>query len=369
MAWRGWELGMAGEQVRLIQDRLIRKFQWVRDKYPNLQANGYFDVNTQGAVRDFQLRVGLFASGVADYAMQKRLGLFDTAKATVFTIPGTWAGWNDGPPAWVAWGLDRNRYVQQGVGYSAAGFLTQNPQISYEESRDEGVEETVRLIQMTAAGTPIILIGYSQGADVAVTATSEFLSGGRLESRRNDLKRIITFGSPCRAPGPTLVGNNPPGDGISGTFTPDEFRSITFDYVNNGDMYASSTTLLKFFYTLLTKLELSVDFAMAAIQILGTSVMGGQTGPLGGILSGLFGAAGGGNSIGQVFGAVAPKASSKQVASMASMLTDLPDVVQTIQVALQFQSTQAHTNYHTWPDFGGVSAVRHAVDGLNSVRW
>ena len=54
---------------------------------------------------------------------------------------------------------------------------------------------------------------------------------------------------------------------------------------------------------------------------------------------------------------------------MASMLTDLPDVVKTIQVALQFQSTQAHMNYHTWPDFGGVSAVRHAVDGLNSVRW
>src|SRR5690606_25706585 len=23
--------------------------------------------------------------------------------AVVYTIPGTWAGWNDGPPAWTAW--------------------------------------------------------------------------------------------------------------------------------------------------------------------------------------------------------------------------------------------------------------------------
>lgn len=367
MAWIGWEFGMTGEQVRLIQERLIRKFQWVRDKYPNLQANGFFDANTRDALRDFQLRAGMWASGRGDYATQKRLGLFDTTKAIVYTIPGTWAGWNDGPPAWVAWGLDRNRYQQQGVGYSASGFLTQNVGTSYEESRDEGVEETVRLIGGSAAGTPIILVGYSQGADVAVHVAAEFAAGGRLESRRRDLKRVITFGSPCRAPGPTLMGNNPPGDGISGHFTPTEFRSITYDYVTNGDMYACSTRLLKFFYLLLTKMELTVDFAMAAVQILGTSVLGGQAGVLGGVLGGLFG--GGGNSIGRVFGAVAPKATDAEVESMASMLTDVSDVAQTIRVALQFQSTQAHMNYHSWPDFDGKSAVQHAIDGLNSVRW
>lgn len=370
MAWRGWELGMSGEQVRIIQDRLIRKFQWVRDKYPQLEATGSYDVATRDAIRDFQLRVGMFASGIADWKTQQRLGLFDVPqnKTTVFTIPGTWAGWNDGPPAWVAWGLDKKRFYQQGVGYPAMGFLTPNPNTSYEESRDSGVEETVRLINLLPAKAPIVLIGYSQGADVAVTASREFLPGGRLEGRQGDLKRIITFGSPCRPAGRTLVGNNPPGEGIAGAPTPAEFRSISWDYVTNGDMYASSTKLLRLFYSILTKMELSVDFAVAAIQILGTAVGGSQPGVLGGVLGGLFGTSGS-NSTRRVIDAVAPKATVGQVAALSALVTDIGDVAQTIKVALQFASTGAHMNYHTWPDFEGRSAVQHAIDGLHAARW
>lgn len=369
MSWRGWELGMRGEQVRLMQDLLIRKYQWVRDKYPGLQATGNFDQVTQDALRDFQLRVGMFASGIADWKTQKRLGMFDmpVKKTVVFTIPGTWAGWNDGPPAWVAWGLDKKRYWQQGVGYPAMGFLTPNPQVSYEESRNDGVEETVRLANLLPENTDIVLIGYSQGADVAVTAAREFLPGGRLESRRGNLKRIITFGSPCRAPGPTLVGNNPVGDGIAGSFTPDEFRSITYDYVNNGDMYACSTKMLKLFYSILTKMDLSVEFAVAVMQILGSTIVGVPNSPIGGILGGLFGIPGGG--VAKVTQAVSPGATQSEIASLASILGDLGDVTATLKVVSQFVSTGAHMQYHTWPDFGGRSAVQHAIDGLNAVRW
>jgi pimeloyl-ACP methyl ester carboxylesterase len=248
------------------------------------------------------------------------------------------------------------------------GFLTPNPDISYEESRNAGVVETIRLINTTPVGTPLVLIGYSQGADVAIHVAAQFLPGGQLAGRVKDVKRIITFGSPSRPAGPTLLGNNPPGEGISGFVTPDEFRSITWDYVNNGDMYASSTKLLRLFYSILTKMELSVDFAVAAIQILGTAVGGVQQGVLGGILGGLFGTAGA-NSTSRVINAVAPKATTAQIATLSGLLTDVGDVAQTIKVALQFASTGAHMNYHTWPDFQGKSAVQHAIDGLNAFRW
>lgn len=377
MAWRGWELGLSGDQVRLIQERLIKKYQWVRDSYPHLSATGYFDKDTQDAVSEFQRRTSLPVTGIADWKTQQRLGMFDVPakKAMVLTIPGTWAGWNDGPPAWTAWGLDKNRYYQQGVGYPAMGFLTPDPNISYDESRDAGIEETIRLINLTPAGTPLIIIGYSQGADVAIKTAAEFLGNGRLASRRNDVKRIITFGSPCRPEGPTLIGNNPPGSGISGFYTPDEFRSITWDYVTNGDMYACSTKLLRLFYQILTKMELSVEFATAVIQILGSAVAGnavpvltgGQGGIVGGILGGLFGGAG--NNTQRSIIAVSPTATQPQVEQLTGLLSDLGDVAQTIQVALQFAATGAHMNYHTWPDFQGRSAVQHAIDGLNGLRW
>lgn len=369
MAWRGWELGMNGEQVRLIQDFLIRKYQWVRDKYPDLQSTGHFDEPTRDALMEFQGRVGFPQTGIADWKTQQRLGLFDVPakKTVVFTIPGTWAGWNDGPPAWVAWGLDKKRFYQQGVGYPAMGFLTPNPNVSYEESRNEGVNETVRLTKLLPVGTPLVLIGYSQGADVAVSAAREFLPGGQLADRRNDLKRIITFGSPCRAPGPTLVGNNPPGDGIAGSFTPDEFRSMTYDYVTNGDMYACSTKILKLFYSILTKMELSVEFAIAVMQILGSTIVSVPNSPVGGILGGLFGTPGGG--LANVTQAVSPGATQAEIASLASLLGDMGDVAATLRVVSQFVSTGAHMQYHTWPDFGGRSAVQHAIDGLHAARW
>lgn len=372
MAWRGWELGMKGEQVRLIQDLLIRKYQWVRDKYPDLQANGNFDQDTESALKEWQERVKLPVTGIADWKTQQRLGMFDVPgkKAMVLTIPGTWAGWNDGPPAWTAWGLDKSRYYQQGVGYPAMGFLTPNPDISYEESRDAGVEETIRLINLTKVGTPLVIIGYSQGADVGINVVRQFSAGGRLAERRADLKRVITFGSPCRPAGPTLIGNNPPGEGIAGNPTPDEFRSITWDYVTNGDMYPCSTKLLRLFYKILTKMELSVDFAVAALQILGSGTINTQTsGVMGGVMGGIFGNAFGGNSLGGVVKAVAPKSSPAEVNNLAALLTDIGDVAQTIQVALQFATTGAHMNYHTWPDFDGKSAVQHAIDGLNAYRW
>jgi hypothetical protein len=76
---------------------------------------------------------------------------------------------------------------------------------------------------------------------VVVRTLRLMLPGQPLAHRAGDLLKVITFGSPCRPPGPTLLGNNPPGSGISGIYTPEQFRSRTYDFVLNGDMYATAT--------------------------------------------------------------------------------------------------------------------------------
>jgi hypothetical protein len=150
----------------------------------------------------------------------------------------------------------------QPVGYPAAGFLYPNPFLSYNESVAQGVAELMRLILMNAG--QFYLCGYSQGAEVVVRTLRLMLPGQPLAHRAGDLLKVITFGSPCRPPGPTLLGNNPPGSGISRIYTPDQFRSRTYDFVLNGDMYATATddTLLHLGYEALAPLELDLPFAL-----------------------------------------------------------------------------------------------------------
>jgi hypothetical protein len=133
-------------------------------------------------------------------------------------------------------GLVRN----QPVGYPAAGFLFPNPFLSYNESVAQGVAELMRLILMNAG--QFYLCGYSQRAEVVVRTLRLMLPGQPLAHRAGDLLKVITFGSPCRAPGPTLLGNNPPGSGISRIYTPEQFRSRTYDFVLGSDMYATAVT-------------------------------------------------------------------------------------------------------------------------------
>jgi hypothetical protein len=80
------------------------------------------------------------------------------------------------------------------------------------------------------------------------------LPGQALAHRAGDLLKVVTLGSPCRPPGPTLLGNNPPGSGISRIYTPNEYRSRTYDFVLDSDTYATTTddTLLHLAYEALT---------------------------------------------------------------------------------------------------------------------
>ena len=119
----------------------------------------------------------------------------------------------------------------------------------------------MRLIPKNAG--QFYLCGYSQGDEVVVRTLRLMLPGQPLAHRAGDLLKVITFGSPCRPPGPTLLGNNPPGSGISRIFMPEQFRSRTYDFVLDGNIYPTTTgdTLLHLGYEALTPLGLDLPFA------------------------------------------------------------------------------------------------------------
>src|SRR4029079_1176975 len=126
----------------------------------------------------------------------------------------------------------------------------------------------MRLILMSAG--QFYLCGYSQGAEVVIRTLRLMLPWQPLAHRAGGLLKGITFRNPSRPPGPTLLGNNPPGSGISRIYTPDQFRSRTYDFILNGDMYATATddTLRHLGYEALTPLELELPFALKIFTLI-----------------------------------------------------------------------------------------------------
>ena len=157
---------------------------------------------TADAIAEFQRRVGLPVTGIANYATQVRLGAVELRPpqlTVAYSVPGTWAGWNDGPPAWTCWKLDPQRFRQQGVGFNTGAFLQPDPQHSYVEAINDGTDELLRISSQDP--NPKVWLGYSMGADVVVHALLSWPA-----ERRGEIKRVITFGSPGRPPGPDQTG-------------------------------------------------------------------------------------------------------------------------------------------------------------------
>lgn len=261
----------------------------------------------------------------------------------LLTAAGTWADMFTGYPADTArgltseWdhieaelmGLDGPRFRFQPINYPAVGFLNPDPNTSYNESVELGVTEGVRLARLE----PVYdLVGYSQGAEVVVRIAEIMAAEG------HPPRRIVTFGSPCRHPGPTLVGNNPAGSGISRYYGPPELFARTTDIVRNkGEMYgcAPDDTYLPEFYELFVQAETSLTFFAAALQFAMPYIAGG----LGGVLAG--------NPF-AVIGTV-----------------DIPKAIKTGIVLVDFASTQAHTSYHLpASEFGGRTGIQVAIDAL-----
>jgi peptidoglycan hydrolase-like protein with peptidoglycan-binding domain len=63
---------MQGPEVALIREKLAHKFQWARDM--SVTEGDVYDQTTAAAVEEFQKRVGLPATGIADFATRGWLG-------------------------------------------------------------------------------------------------------------------------------------------------------------------------------------------------------------------------------------------------------------------------------------------------------
>lgn len=446
MAWDGiWRLTdppMSGDQVRQIQRKALRAFGSYAVPL-GVTENGVYDAATAAFIREYQRRktetgVALprnatAAPGDVDYATKVALGLIPSAavvpsppKAVIATVPGTWAGWNDGPPAWTAWRC-APKFWQQGVQYPAMGFLNPDPQVSYNESRDAGINELLRL--SLPDPRPKVWVGYSQGADVVTRALYAWPV-----DRRHEIIQVTKFGDPGQPPGVDGSVNG----GISKVYTPEWALSRTRSYLIKGDMYGDAPGLLPFGYEVLTRLEISGEFVFylfglltgipvsggaggiggllnmagpllgmgaglagpllgMAGPILGSAVGGAVGGPVGGMIGGV-----GGNMLGQGTTAVAnllgsqllglpgtpgsstpgfgmfgnilglitpgPTSQTSGPISLMAMLLNIPAIIQSLMALLEFLFTGAHMKYGgdgSAQVFNGTDAVIDAANTIN----
>ncbi|AXN53319.1 lysin B [Mycobacterium phage Thonko] len=257
----------------------------------------------------------------------------------------------------------RQKYPCQGVWADSRAFLNPPDAHSFEKATDDFAREGLRLYGMTV-GQPIWVLGYSMGG----TSTQKFLS--RLHPDwRQFVVGVTTFGDPAMPAEGSLLGNDP-GEGISKQPQPEWVRDRYWSYSIDGDWYPRARGLLFLLYKILTRAELSLDFAMylftefptqAMQELMGIEppssddpidrALNGVLRPLAGLLtSGPLGAIG-------------------SLLNPLAMLSVLPDLVSLLFDAIKFIATNAHGKYadpavRLWD---GMTAVDHAATTIRRV--
>lgn len=348
--WIGLGVGDVDPEVTRIKQHLRRKFTYAAA----LDDTPIYDQTLADIVAEMYQRYGLTATdpeGVWTYAGKVRSGYLKTetppAKTTFYSVTGTWGTWWTGYGFDVGQRIDPERFRHQPVGYNANAFLHPDPQHTYLEARDEGRAELLRMALADPARK--VISGYSMGADVV----SWFLNAWPPD-RINEIRAVIQFGDPSRPAGPTLLGNDPGGEGISDNRPPSWALDRYYSFSLPGDMYPNAVGLLPQLYQILVRAEATVEFATYLFRMI-TSAAGRlllTNGP----------AAGAGALAG-----IRSMATSDGVPDLVAMVTNIPAIVQTIVTALRFVFTGAHGHYHDQPDFGGLTAVDRAVQIVNAL--
>jgi hypothetical protein len=245
-----------------------------------------------GAIRNVEIDRGtengpkVNIAGVYDWAMKLQLGVIEVErgplaaaarrKIWIYSAPGSGADAQQGPPfdvgRWCSDVLALNHVplVFPKGGY--LGLMGGDPGLSY----DEVIAAEGERLADELDGNPDIddpdvelwFVAYSQSADGMEDAVQRlFGDGGKYAHLRSRINGLIHFGNPSRQPGPTKIGNNPPGSGISRKVRPgwlkDLVWSITAVTPNGPDTYACTTddTALPLFYEWFVKAETSLAFA------------------------------------------------------------------------------------------------------------
>lgn len=255
------------------------------------------------------------------------------------------------------------KYPIQGVGADSNAFLNPPTAHSFNKATDQFAAEGHRLhtVMRQNGPAPIIVGGYSMGG----VSVKKFLDTVP-EAWRSDVKMVYTFGDPSMPASGSLLGDMP-GEGISKNPQPQWVWDRYYSFAIDGDWYPQAAGLLFFLYEILTRMELTLEFAtwlftqfpsLAMQQLIGSAP---STDPLAGILSGLGGAitSGPSNSIGSLLGPL-------------QILTLLPQLVNLLVNAIRFAATQAHGMYDDpghalWDGMTGVNKavqlVRQVVPG------
>lgn len=212
---------------------------------------------------------------------------------------------------------------------------------SYKDSVDDGVTFAVDQIETLPETVPIILGGYSQGAQLVSELMREFKQG-RLQHRLHQLKAVYTFGNPSRPQGITFPnGNDLPWSGIAfeDLIIPPPgvlYRSYAFF----DDMYANANpnSYLFDFYKILT--EISFRNPWNAVQDLIINV--GKTD-----LMKLAGAQ--------------PTNPIWVISHIPFFISATTKAANTIDAAIRFVHSGAHGHYHDWHIIPGFSPVFHCI--------
>ncbi|MGA5467189.1 peptidoglycan-binding domain-containing protein [Mycobacterium sp. NPDC050041] len=344
-----WALGLgdSSPEIRKIKAHMRAMY---RSYAGHLADTDLFDEQLRAAVMEMQRRQGVRVTGWIGYSDKVRMRYVIPGPDVVgYAVPGTWGQWNIGPHAMAV-----NRYPErvylQGVQYNTSAFINPDPRHSYVEAVGEGVVELLRWTLPEPRRK--IISGYSMGAEVV----ARFLDAWPVE-RRREIIGVITFGSPSRPPGPTKLGPDPGGAGISGFWTPEWARDREWSYTIDGDMYSEANSpLMTALYDILTRMELSVDFARYLFGVLTSSAgpallgLAGATIPGFGVLRAIHGLVTEGD-----------ETKTDGPPNLFAMMTNLPVIITALIGALKFLFTGAHGKYWVNRQFEGMTAEDHAA--------
>ena len=331
--WIGYGVGDRGEPVQAAKRELRRKFSYGK----LLDDETYFGEDFRAALVTYQInknvervrqgKVPLRFDGVLDYNTRDALGLIPHPAE---------------PP----------RFPIQGVGGDSRAYLMPPDAPSFQKDVWNFGQEGHRLHSILRANgpAPIVPIGYSMGG----TSVQRFLNTVPPEWR-DDIKMVVTFGDPSMPAQGSLLGDMP-GEGISKEPQPQWCWDRYYSFAIDGDWYPQARGLLFILYQVISRAELTLDFAtwlftqfptMAMQQLMGQAP---STDPVAGVLSGLAGAmtSGPANVVGNLLGPI-------------QILALLPQLIQLLTDAIKFAVTGAHGRY------GEQDPKYWLWDGMNAV--
>ena len=342
--------------------------------------------------KEYESRTGQEQDGIVSDEDLERLKLVVPHRPIwCFSAPGSGAPWWLGPPfdlgEWCKRVLNLNH---QPIGYPIGGYLGLmggDPSFSYIDVVNALTDELDRLISVNPdrddPNFEIWLFGYSQLADALKQAAVKlFGDGGRYQNLRPRINGLVLFGDPARKPGPTKVGNNPPGSGIARTVTfPKWLEDLTWDIVNESptpDFYACVTDKIRpLFYEWFVRAETELPFVIYSAQIIIPAMLN-LVAPFLSALPGLSGLASplavpllaqaSGVPAAMMSGLIGGVLSSKEkpnpelveFLSVQGILTSLPDLIALLGA---LPGIGVHGDYYApKPEFGGqrvASRMRH----------